>query len=271
MAVYSKTLYQLRQSVAYSFDDCIVAQVTSNGTTTTVISTSLTKGDDYYNGYDCHFYLGTHKDISREVADFDSSTDTLTITPALANASDVTDYFELHKKYTTAQYNDAINRAIELGKDVYLLDKKDESLTFTSGVYEYAVPNGFRYISQIYHEDINDDDTYYVSNLIDSRKWWIVPVNSTNSLIKFADNAYSIGSDLDGKKMRIIGQCLQSNLSNDSDICNLPSEYVIQMARAIMLAQTSGKESEANLAYRIAQDEWRKMIIPPKGVSVFEV
>lgn len=271
MAVYSKYLYQLRQSVAYSLDDCVVCSVDSNATNTTCANAMLIEGDDYYNGWDIRFYAGTHKNNTRTVTDFADTGDSITFAPAVTNATDTTDYFELHKKYSTARYNDAINRAIEMGKDEYLLDKKDETATFATNTYEYAVPSGFRYIEQIYYEDTVDDDTYYPRNLIDKRKWWIVPVNSTNTVIKFADSLFPIGSDLNEQKMRIIGQQLQSNLSNDDDTCALPSEYVIQMARALLLAQTPGREKEAELALKIAGEERRRMVVPPKGKSVFEV
>uniref|UniRef100_A0A6M3IPJ6 Uncharacterized protein n=1 Tax=viral metagenome TaxID=1070528 RepID=A0A6M3IPJ6_9ZZZZ len=272
MSVYSKALYNLRQSIAYALDDCVVCRVDANATTSTCANATLLKADDYYNGYDCRFYLGTHKDVTREVTDFVKSTGTVTFAPVVTNATDTTDYFELHRRFSTSQYNDAINRAIEMGKDEYLLDKKDETATLVTDTYEYAVPSGFRYISQIYREDTTDDDTYYVQNLIDSRKWWVVPVNATNSVIKFADNMYPIGSDLNGQKLRIIGQQLQSNLTNDADTCLLPSEFVIQQARAILLSQEKGSdERQAKFAQDRADAERRRMVIPPKGIPVFEI
>jgi hypothetical protein len=184
MSVYLKTFYELRQSLSRSLDDCIVCKVDANATNATVANATLIEGDDYYNGYDIRFYLGTHKDLTRKVSDFAASSDTATFVPVLASNTDTTDYFELHKKYTTAQYNDAINRAISMGKDEYLLDKKDETTVLVSGTYEYAVPSGFRYISQMYLEETTASGTYNSSGLIDSRKYWVVPVNSTNSVVR---------------------------------------------------------------------------------------
>ncbi len=268
MAIYSKTLYQIRHSVAYSLDDCITAICTSNGTTTTVISTSLIRGDDYYNGWDCHFYLGTHKDTSREVTDFAASSDTLTITPAVTANTDTTDYFELHKRFTTAQYNDAINRAVEMGKDEYLLDKTDETTQLADATYEYNVPSGFRYIGAIYQEDDNDTNTFYDNGLIDSRAWSIL--GGSTPKIKFHDRYKSIGTADEDKYLRIVGQTIQSTLSNDADTCALPTEFVIQMTRAILLEQMDD-EKKANRARLIAENERQRMIVPPVGTSVYEV
>lgn len=271
MAVYNKALYQLRQSVSLGLDDNIMAQCTSNATNTTVVSTYLLKADDYYNGWDCRLYLGTHKDNSREVTDWVLSTKTITVAPAVTNATDTTDYFELHRRFTTLQYNDAINRAIEIGKDEYLLDKKDESTVLVSGTYEYAVPSGFRYISQIYLENAATTGIYYTSNLIDSRKWWVVPVNSTSALIKFDDSLFGIGAGEAGRDLRIIGQQLQSNLTNDADTCLLPSEFVIQQVRAILLMQEKGNEVQVRQAQEAADKERRRMVIPPQGIPVWEI
>uniref|UniRef100_A0A6M3L7A2 Uncharacterized protein n=1 Tax=viral metagenome TaxID=1070528 RepID=A0A6M3L7A2_9ZZZZ len=271
MPVYSKALYNLRQSVSLGLDDCYVCKVDANATNATMANAALLRADDYYNGWDCRFYLGTHKDTTREVTDFVNSNTTLTFAPVLASVTDTTDYFELHKRFTTLQYNDAINRAIELGKDEYLLDKKDETTALVSGTYEYAVPSGFRYISQIYLESVAASGVYNTSDLIDKSKWWVVPVNATNSVLKFDDNRFGISTGEAGRDLRIIGQQLQSNLTNDADTCALPSEFVIQQTRAILLMQEKGSEAQAQQAQNRADVERRRMVIPASGVSVWEV
>ncbi len=271
MAVYNRALYQLRQSVALGLDDCVICKVDANATTSTCANATLLKADDYYKGWDLRFYLGTHKDVTREVTDFVKSTGMVTFAPVVTNATDTTDYFELHRRFSTNQYNDAINRAIEIGKDEYLLDKKDESLTFTTDTYEYAVPSGFRYISQIYREDLTTASLYPTENLIDSRQWWVIPVNSTNALIKFDNNKYPIGASFNGFNMRIIGQQLQSNLTNDADTCALPSEFVIQYARALLLSQEKDSGAMAERAVVMAEKERKRMVIPPQGIPVWEI
>jgi hypothetical protein len=267
MAVYSKTLYELRQSVAMSLDDLYVCQVDANATNATCANATLLKSDDFFNGWDIRFYLGTHKDITREVTDFDNATNTVTFAPVLASNTDTTDYFELHKIYSTRQYNDAINRAIEMFKDEYLLDIKDETTTFSTNTYEYSVPSGFRYISQIYYEDITDANTFYTKNLIDDRLWWIV--GGSTPLIKFNDR-FGIGSELNGKKMRIIGQQIQSDLTNDANTCALPPEFIIEQARAILLRQKDDLNDSAVLAQLQADRERKRYKIPAQGKSVFE-
>ncbi len=128
MSKYSTALSSLIQSVAMGFDDLADTPQTPTGgySTTTLACTSLTRGDNYYNGMQIHFYSGTHKDTTREVTDWVLSTSTLTF-PAVTAATDVSDLFQLHRMFTYNQYKDAVNRAIEQGKMEYLLNKKDDT------------------------------------------------------------------------------------------------------------------------------------------------
>jgi len=63
--------------------DSIIGGVAGSGTTTTIVDTSLTEIDDYWNGAMILFTNGDHIDMARNVTDFDAATDTLTFTPAL--------------------------------------------------------------------------------------------------------------------------------------------------------------------------------------------
>lgn len=127
MSKYSTPLYNLIQSVANSFDDCILGARTATSTTGTVVCNTLLKPNDHYNGWDLHFYQGTHVDTTREVTDWDLSTYTLSFLPIVTGEVDDTDYFQLHKLFKYSQYKDAVNRAIQMGKFEYLLNKKDDT------------------------------------------------------------------------------------------------------------------------------------------------
>lgn len=268
MGVFSKTLYQLRQSLAITFDDNIMGRVES-GNTTTFVCSYLLRGDDYYNGWDCHFYVGTHKDTSREVYDWVNSTKTITISPEVTASCDTTDYFELHKKFTTAQYNDVINRAIEIAKPHYLLDKILETTELAEDTYEYNVPSGFYYIKDIYLEDDTDAGIFYDVDKIDGRAWYIVP--GTTPKIHFNKTYFDIGTDRDGLKLRIVGQQLESTLTLDADTCEVPPEYIIQQARVLLLAQDERNKAAMDIAAALAEKELRRMKVIPRGKGVYEL
>lgn len=128
MAKYSSTASTLIQNVALSFDDCVMGTPSGTYATTTFACANLgDRTDDYYNGWQVHFYSGTHKDISRTITDFATTTGLFTFA-AVTAATDVTDLFQLHKIFTYAQYMSAVNRAIETLKNAYLLNKVDTTL-----------------------------------------------------------------------------------------------------------------------------------------------
>ncbi|MBM3120433.1 MAG: hypothetical protein FJ006_12985 [Chloroflexi bacterium] len=259
MAVHSKYLYQLRQSIAYSLDDCVTGTAEANSTNSTLICSYLIRGNGFYDGWDLHIYAGTNQGQTREVTDSRESGTTLLVAPVFSNALTNNSQFELHKMFTTAQYNDAINRAIEMGKDDYLLDLREESATLTSDTYEYNCVSNFRYISALWLEDATDANTYYSTGYIDPRHYGIA--RGATPLLKFDEVGYPIGANLTGKKLRIVGQSVQSALSNNTDTCKMPPEFIIQQSRAILLFN-KGKDAEAQRAQQRADVERKLMKVP---------
>ncbi len=258
MAVHSKTQAELRQSIAYGLDDCVVGTCEAGSSNTLAVCSYLLRGDKHYNGWDFHVYGGVNVGLTREITDGWNANTTIQVAPALTSALTTNSTFELHKMFTTTQYNDAINRAIEAAKDEYLLDKYDDTTTLVTDTFEYNIPSGFRFINALYVEDKTDADKYYDSGYIDDRHWTILH-GSTNKL-RFYDT-HPIGTDTNGQSLRIVGQTIQSILSNDADTCKMPPEFIIWQARAILLAN-KGKDTEADKAQRIADRERRMMRVP---------
>ncbi len=271
MGVYSKYLYQLVQSVAYSLDDCRTVTAEANSTNTKFICSYLTEGDDFFNGWDLHIFAGTNAGTTRKVSDFYEQT--AVVKPAFTSSLAINSQGEFHRMFTYAQYVDAINRAVEMGRNAYLLDKKDETVTLTTDVYEYSIPSGFRYICNIWLEDINDADTYYDSGWINPNHYEVMPYNTTVNKLKFHDNTYPIGGTMNTQKLRIVGLSTQPVLSNDSDVCELPPEFVIQQARASLLDTIDGKQALADRAQAKANEMRRQMVtsVPALAKTVFEV
>ena len=68
---------------------------TSNGTTTTIVASGLTQGDDYWNGCVIISLSPTNPGQARIVTDFDDATDTLTVYPAFSAATNSGDTFSM--------------------------------------------------------------------------------------------------------------------------------------------------------------------------------
>lgn len=255
MSVYSTTLASLIKSVALSFDDYVPCTPSSAGTTNTAVCNTLLRADDYYNGMQLHFNAGTLKDTTREVTDFVLSNYTLTFLPAVTSNVAVTDLFQLHKKFTYDHYKEAINRAIEMAKTEYLLNKIDlTSLVSDGESYTYAIPTSFRYICEVRIEDEADDGLF--ETIIPDSQWQIIKDASAPTLL-FA-NLYT-----DGCHFGIKGQTCQLPLTTDASICYMPPEYVIQTARGLLMSQRPEYERLLNSSLVTANNERKLMCVPP--------
>ena len=118
----------------------------------------------------------------------------------------------------------------------------------------------------IFIEDPDDSDTYYDTAEIDKQGWYIIPGDTPQ--IHFIRPYIDINSDRDGLKLRIIGQQKQDVLSADTDTCELPPEYVVQMATSIIL-QEEGKLDEAAFAKNEAERLKNAMKVIPVGRAVY--
>ena len=157
--LYAVYRYELRHHIAHACNDLILVTPDS-GNTTTFVDAELPEADDYYNKWDWACYVGTHIDITRKIVDWVLSTHTATVAAVTGNI-DTTDLSELHRKFTTAKYNDAINRAIRKAQRFFKYANVDETLHMmgykkgAQGRYmrrEYDIPAGFDYINDVWIE-----------------------------------------------------------------------------------------------------------------------
>jgi len=191
--IHSKTQVQLRHSIAYALKDIRIGIPGTDLTTSTFGCNTLLEADDYYNYWDCHFYAGPRIGESREVTDFANTNGKVTFAP-VTTAITAPDLFELHRRHTTAQYNDAIDRAIDRASDVYLKHNVDETLileSYKKGEQramkrEYDIPAGFDYIKDVF---IEVSGTH---GLIDCEAVWTVDTDVTGVL---DDDDYQEGSN----------------------------------------------------------------------------
>jgi len=265
MGIYSKALYELIQSIAYSLDDCRVGTCETNSNTTHAICSYLREGADHYNGWDFHIYSGVAVGQTREVYDFDATNTTIIVAPAFANSLTTNSQFELHKMFKWNQYKDAVNRSIEMGKKQYTLEKIDETVDLETDVYEYSIPSGFKYITGIWLEDVTNALKYYQGGWIDPNHYSVIP----GSLLKFHDDTFGIGASENGLHLRIMGYSTQAGLTNDADTCEIPPEFIIEQAKALLLDTMVGKESQADRAQTKADKIQKRMSIPlPPGAKM---
>ena len=118
----------LRQSISRALKDLVVLGTATGGTTTTLIdTTNLIHADtDQLKGYQLYIYGGTAIGQTRFITAFTPATDTVTF--AAGTAPDTTSTYEIHRRFTVAEYNAAIDAAHNAARYRMLLDKFDESI-----------------------------------------------------------------------------------------------------------------------------------------------
>ena len=247
MALYSNTLAVLRHYLASVCGDLIAGQAGVTGATTTKIyAPFLYHANDYYNNnfYEVYVYAGTNIGVTKRVTDWVLADLLLTVHSAYSVACDATSYIELHRIFTTDEYNKAINLAIEAIAENYLIDKIDETTTLVADVYEYTLPSGFDFVHKVTTEDEADSGDYYDEDEIDSRDWDLISPRT----LKLRYGYYSITA---GKDLRIEGQGRQDTVDSDTDVIYLPPDWVVQKA-ITFLPQNRIQSNNLDATYRNA-------------------
>lgn len=199
-----------------------------SGTKTTGVHTMLIKGDGYYNqhGYRCYIFAGTNIGNEREIIGWVKDTHTLTFSPAFGSAIGSTSQFELHDKFTESEYRMAINLSIENLAGKYLVDLIDDTtITLEADTYEYALPLSMIYLYRVITEDKAGSDEFFESGVVDPRDYSIMKAYPPT--LKLYKGYYSIVA---GKDLRLEGQGTQPIVSADTDVINLPPDWVVQKA-----------------------------------------
>lgn len=145
------------------------------------------------------------------------------------------DLIEVHplSGWTADQFNVAVNQAYFAAEDTFLVDKKDITLTMVAGINEYAIPAGFRYLSQVAYDQNKGVGTDRYKTLSLS-EWEVIP----------GEKKLWIGSPLDGYPLRLIGQMQAALPTLDASIIDLPERYAVTKAAANLLAMQPGGESK---------------------------
>ena len=226
MALYSNTLQVIRAYLSSAVGDLLYGVCgTTLADTTHTNAPFLWQADDYYNNnfYEVYVYAGTNIGVTKRVTDWDLSNLLLTVHSAYDVACDATSYIELHKIFTTEEYNKAINLAIEAIAENYLIDKIDETTVLAADTYEYTLPTTMSFIHKVTTEDTADSGDYYDEDEVDPRDWSLISPRK----LKLRYGYYSITA---GKDLRIEGQGRQALVSANTEVIYLPPDWIVQKA-----------------------------------------
>jgi hypothetical protein len=215
--------WELRHWIARLCDDLTRGTVSANGTSTTAVDTDLDEPD--WGGAQIYIYGGTGAGQARTISS--SSAGTLTISRAWAtnlSASAPVSRYELHRRFTVDDYNDAINLVITERAAHALIPVVDETTTETTSTYEYDLPQGLHWVYQIWHRDTSaaSNDWFPLTPHVDFE---IVPGRRTLRLPGATTNY----------RLRLVAQIRPDIMLRDQSYCEMDPAYVAFKAAAHLL------------------------------------
>ncbi|KKM93631.1 hypothetical protein LCGC14_1206380 [marine sediment metagenome] len=224
MALYSNTLYSLRQHLSSMVGDLIRGDA-SGGSVTDLDDASLLKGNDYYSDrkYRCYIYDASGSILGQERVVTDSTGTQLILSPAYSSAVTANNKYELHHIFTAAEYLKAINLAIDSVADgEYLIPKIDTTtIPLVADTYEYTLPTDMFYIHRITNETTTGK--WEKQDVIDPFHYDFISPRK----VKFDENRFSIEV---GTSLRLEGQGKQDTVSLDATTVLLPTDWLVQKA-----------------------------------------
>ena len=151
VVLQGRTRAQLRQSVGYNLGAIYVSSASGLGSTTTIVDSSLTGGDDDHNGKFVVFNdaSGNAGQVTR-VSDYTSSTTTLTLSPAVDATSVANDTYELwDAEYNPATIDEFMNQAIIEASGQAYDPVENLSLHSDGKTLRYDIPSGISMIKDV--------------------------------------------------------------------------------------------------------------------------
>ena len=126
--------------------------------TVTVVDAARTEPSDSWNQ---RWFYVDDVDEERKITDFVTGTGTFTVYPAFSAATYAGDTYYIREKASKQDYEDAINAAIEKGRDSFWEDKVDETTVIIyDDQLEYTLPSDLEYLYSI---DIERTDVVVTS------------------------------------------------------------------------------------------------------------
>ncbi|MGK2853869.1 MAG: hypothetical protein ACSLE3_07150 [Microbacteriaceae bacterium] len=202
------------------------------------------------SGYFTNGYL--HLGVDAAAEDHRITTNSagaLTIASPLAAAHASGTVYEIHKLWSTPDYNAFIADAImSIGSEAVLADKDDESISVeanglkSSGIEdEYIIPPGFRYINEIWLADSTGAFTSRLPNT-EARA-----LSSTR--LRFS--SWATAHMTPGRDIRLIGQGIGGTPPlADTSIVRIDPGYIADYVELQVLAPVSGGTSTRAIAAR---------------------
>lgn len=240
--------WELRHRIARAARDLWLGQAADNSTSVTpgveLHDPDRIEPDNALRGYYAYCYAGTGMLQERRVRSNDEATGLLTLGKAwtVTPASDT--LYELHRTWSVADYNDAINAAITRMSRFVLFDVADESVLETATGTEYAIPPGLAFIHRVEGYDSTGDRWRVLDRTRTPAPYRVIP----------GRRLLQVACPVTDRRLRLWGQALPQPLAHDQQWVDYGTEYLEAAAgeRLELSRVTSPGNDTRNAAQRLA-------------------
>lgn len=220
--------WELRHKLARMLGDLRLGVSTGSNTSTTLKDTGVVEGDNDWRGAWLAVYAGTSRGDERQVTSFTQTGGIFTAGTAWTSTPDTTSRYEVHRRWSVADYNSAINDAVQEAANEYLLPITDESVTVTDTQdYEYAIPAPFYAVSEVWWEETSQSAPVW-QRLSNQKQQWRVLTGRGILRLPAPPSTTT--------RLRLLGQAQPTALGFDDDVVTVPADYLRYKAAALLLA-----------------------------------
>jgi hypothetical protein len=231
----------LRGYVATAVRDVFVTGTATGGSTTTIVDSARTEGDDEYNNWWAYILTTTDtlapQGQERKISAYSTSSDTATVPIPYTAAVQANDTYEFHEGYRVAEYNEAINHAIRQAKGK-IFTKTISTATTVSNQYRYTMSTATTEwnVSRV---EVQWDTTVTTYPYLQSIKWRLEEDAGTYYL--------QFSEALPGSyTLRIHHITDPSELSTDSATTSVPTDYIVEAAKVYLFEMRASEGTEVD-------------------------
>jgi len=130
-----------------------ISDTATGGTTSTLVDTSRTESDDYWNNTWLYISDTTDdaapKDEESLVASYSASDHTFNLSNPFTAAPESGDTYELRRYFSAAMIHSAINLAVEEAQYLFPNLSENDTLVIEENTYDYTIPTGVEHILKV--------------------------------------------------------------------------------------------------------------------------
>ena len=250
------TTISVYEAISRNLGDCLVKGTVATATATQFDSNALIHPlSDQLKGKEIYIYEGQGAGEARTITTFDPTNNRVTVDPAWTTTPSTNSKFLVFRHWVAEDYENAMNRA--MGKVALThLDEKVATMALIGTQYEYPVPSGFEYISNVrlvpsgYSDYGGDDEVNRIFEL--PPRYWRIEPNASGSYLIVFDPRQIHMSSLDDEWVKIMGQVKPdfSNTEMPEDI----QEFIINFASMLMASQRIAEGNEWRNKFQVFRD-----------------